>query len=380
MEGTGKMAPNTSVSVLAKSDAVLRYTTACLALVIALALGRSLGPRLGDFVAYGAGFLALAFSAWYCGVGPSVGVSILVLAAFKFWLIAPVHTFRFVTLSSIVGMLALAIVCAALVAMGEARRRDNEELRLARGELEDRVKDRTAELDLANQGLRELTARLMQLQDEERRRIARELHDSVGQTLAVLTMNLAAVSADIERLGQTAKTVGDSLALAREMSQEVRTVSYLLHPPLLDESGLASALRWYVKGFSERSQIEVTLEIPEDFGRLPREMETALFRTVQESLTNIHRHSGSTVATIRLARTLDEIRLNVEDRGAGIPSETLNEVASDATVGVGIRGMRERMRQLGGTLELLSNERGATVEVRLPATQPSMADASEAVA
>ena len=374
------MARHTSVSLPVRSNALMRYATALLAFVTALAISRISGPLLGDFVAFGMGFLALAFSGWYCGLGPSVAVSVLVLAALKFWLIAPVHTLRIATPKSAVGMLVLAVVCAALVAMGEVRRRENEALRLAQGELENRVKDRTADLDLANQGLRELTARLMQLQDEERRRIARELHDSVGQTLAALSMNLATVGADIERLGQTAKTVNDSLALAQEMSKEVRTVSYLLHPPLLDESGLASALRWYVKGFSERSKIVVTLEIPEDFGRLPSEMETALFRTVQESLTNIHRHSGSTVAAIWLARTADEIRLKVEDRGAGIPPEKLSEVASDATLGVGIRGMRERMRQLGGTLELQSNEKGATVKVWLPTNLSSMPTASEAVA
>jgi signal transduction histidine kinase len=264
------------------------------------------------------------------------------------------------------GVLALLIVSAAIIAMGEERRRENEVLHGAQGALEDRVKKRTAELDTANLGLRDLTARLMQLQDEERRRIARELHDSIGQTLAALTMNLTTVGSDIERLGQTAKTVSDSLELAQEMHREVRTVSYLLHPPLLDELGLESALRWYVEGFVERSKIQVELDMPEAFGRVPHDMETALFRTVQECLTNVHRHSGSVVATVRLARTPEGIRLNVEDRGAGISPEKVDEISSNGTVGVGIRGMRERMRQLGGSLEVQSSAGGTVVEARLP--------------
>jgi len=376
----GRMVRNKSLSVLSRNNVRVRYAAALVALLIALALSRRLVPLLGDFVAYGLGFLALAFSGWYCGLGPSAMVSVLALAVLKFWRIPHVHTLRMATPNSILGMLVLMAVFAAITVMGEARRRENEALRHAQGELEDRVRERTAELDTANQGLRHLTARMMQLQDDERRRIARELHDSVGQTLVALTMNLTTVSADLERLGQTAQKVWDSLALAQEMNTEVRTVSYLLHPPLLDESGLASAVRWYVEGFSERSKIQVTLEVPETFGRLPQEMETALFRTVQECLTNIHRHSGSAVATIRLDRTPNEIRLRVEDRGAGIPAEKLNEVVLDGAPGVGIRGMRERIRQLGGTLELQSNGSGTTLEARLPTAKPSIAAASEAAA
>jgi len=365
------MAAHTSFSALARSNALVRYMAALLGLVVAVAIGRAFGPPMGDLAAYALVFMALAFSAWYCGIGPSALVTVLALAALKFWLIPPVQAFRIPTPASIPGMLALIVISAAMIAMGEARRRENKALHRAHGELEDRVRERTAELDTANHGLRELTARLMQLQDEERRRIARELHDSVGQNLAALTMNLTTVSAEIDRLSQTAKTVSDSLALTEEMHREVRTVSYLLHPPLLDESGLASALRWYAEGYSERSKIQVDLDIPDDFGRLPREMETALFRTVQECLTNIHRHSGSLVAVIHLARANGEIRLRVEDRGTGMAREKLVEVRSGGTPGVGIRGMRERMHQLGGSLAVQSGERGTSVEVRIPATQSS---------
>src|SRR5207302_2252566 len=141
------------------------------------------------------------------------------------------------------------------------------------------------------------------------RRIARELHDSVGQMLAALGMNLAAVGTDLERLTKTAVAVNDSATLVQELSQEVRTISHLLHPPLLDEAGLASALRWYIEGFAERSKIKVDLEFPDDFGRLSRELETAIFRTVQECLTSIHRHADSPVAKISVARTSSDARV-----------------------------------------------------------------------
>lgn len=374
------MAPNPSLSVLTRNSPMVRYAAALLALAIALVLGRTIGALAGAIAPCALGLLAVAFSAWYCGAGPSAAVTILALMALKFWFLPPLHTFRFTEPRSILVMVVLLIVSAAIIALGETRRRENDALRRSQGELEERVKQRTADLDTANQGLRELTARLMQLQDEERRRIARELHDSVGQTLAALTMNLTAVSADIDRLKQTAKTVTDSLALAQEMSKEVRTVSYLLHPPLLDESGLASALRWYVDGYSKRSNIQVELHVPDDFGRLPQDMETALFRTVQECLTNVHRHSGSAMATIHIGRTGDEVRLTVEDRGSGIPVEKLDEVNNGGNSGVGLGGMRERMRQLGGSLALKSSQSGTTVEARLPMSRPSQSAASEAAA
>jgi signal transduction histidine kinase len=374
------MTPNPSLSALSRSSPLARCLAALLGLAVALVVSIAIGAFLGAAVPFVLGLLAVAFSAWYCGVGPSIAVTMLGLAALKFWFLPPLHTLRVADPESIFGMLALSMASVVLIAMGEARRRENEVLRDAQGELEDRVKQRTSELDAANLGLRELTARLMQLQDQERRRIARELHDSVGQTLAALTMNLTTVSADIERLNQTAKTVSDSLTLAQEMNKEVRTVSYLLHPPLLDEAGLASALRWYVDGYSKRSNVQVELHIPEDFGRLPQEMETALFRTVQECLTNVHRHSGSTVASIDVDRTPEEIRLAIKDRGNGIPPEKLDGVTNGGTPGVGIGGMRERMRQLGGSLVLQSSQRGTTVEARLPMTRPSNPASSDAAA
>lgn len=206
----------------------------------------------------------------------------------------------------------------------------------------------------------------MQLQDEERRRIARELHDSVGQMLAALGMNLSLVRGDVERLASIVTALNDSENLVREMSSEVRTISHLLHPPLLDEAGLCSALRWYVDGFAQRSKIRVDLDLPEDFERLPAELETAIFRVVQESLTNIHRHSCSPFAKIHIRQRGNQVFAEIEDKGKGIPPEKQTELATTGTPGVGIRGMKERLRQLGGTLEIESGEAGTVVILRMP--------------
>jgi signal transduction histidine kinase len=198
------------------------------------------------------------------------------------------------------------------------------------------------------------------------------LHDSVGQLLAALNMNLSAVRADVERVARTATTLADSEGLAQQMSTEVRTISHLLHPPLLDEAGLTSAVRWYLDGFAQRSKVKVDLDLPSDFGRLSPELETAIFRAVQECLTNIHRHSGSAIAKVRLRQRDGEVLVEVEDRGKGIPPEKQDEMATGGTPGVGIRGMRERIRQLGGALEIVSNGTGTVVLARFPVADPRL--------
>jgi two-component system, sensor histidine kinase and response regulator len=221
----------------------------------------------------------------------------------------------------------------------------------------------------AEESLRDLSSRLLKSQDEERRRIARELHDSAGQLLAALSMNLTPLANKSSAVGRDSiKVVKDSLGLIDELTREVRTISHLLHPPLLDEVGLSSALRLYMEGFAARSKIKVDLEVPDDFGRLSQELETAIFRIVQESVTNIHRHSGSPVARIHICRFGSDIRVEVEDKGKGIPPERRSEMESTGRIGVGIRGMRERIRQLGGTLQIKSgsNETGTVMVARLP--------------
>jgi PAS domain S-box-containing protein len=213
------------------------------------------------------------------------------------------------------------------------------------------------------QSLRELTVRILQAQDEERRRIARELHDSTVQKLALLSMNLSQLHA--ASLPQKAQTMlAQAEQLARECVQELRTLSYVLHPPMLDELGLASALRIYTEGIAQRSGVEIIIEVDEDWPRLPHEIEMALFRVAQESLSNILRHSGSKSAVIRLSQR-DAIEMSIEDEGKGMRLNS-DEAASSSPVGVGIPGMRERMKQLGGTLTIDSGPDGTTLRVRLP--------------
>ncbi len=238
-------------------------------------------------------------------------------------------------------------------------------LQQAHDELEARVQARTAELQEAEEKLRKLSNRLLQLRDEERRQIARELHDSSGQNLVALSINLSMLQSEAEKWGpKAAKALNDSLGLVRTVLQEVRTISYLLHPPLLDDAGLESALRWFVDGFVERSDISVSLELPPHLGRLPTELETAFFRVVQECLTNIHRHSGSTSASIRIVQEPTQIRLEVSDQGKGISPGL--DPAPSGRPGVGISGMQERLRQLGGRLEIQSGREGTTVVAIVP--------------
>src|SRR6266852_2090642 len=247
------------------SNAGARYLVAFGVAILAIAIRWALNPALGDYLPYATLYPAVAFAAWFCGVGPSVLLTLLGISGARFFFIPPQYSLNIPPGPQTVGVIVFASGAAAIIAVGEFVRRDSATLHRAQGELEEEVRQRTSELAAANHNLGELSARLLHLQDEERRRIARELHDSVGQTLAALSMNLAAVGADIERLAKTATTIADSAALVNDMSSDIRTISYLLHPPLLDEAGLSSALTWYIKGFSERSKIEVDLRIPGDF-------------------------------------------------------------------------------------------------------------------
>ena len=213
----------------------------------------------------------------------------------------------------------------------------------------------------------ELSGRLLQLQDEERRRIARELHDGAGQLLAALSMNISAISAEESRLSPgVARNVEESRSLIDQAVSEIRTISHLLHPPLLDEVGLISALKEYVNGFGERSNIRVSLDLPSDLERLPRDVELSIFRIVQECLTNVHRHSGSATARVQLSHERGEIQLQVSDQGRGINRETQDKFREGKSSGVGLRGMRERIRQLGGGMQIQSSGNGTSIIVVLP--------------
>ncbi|MGA8504440.1 MAG: PAS domain S-box protein [Candidatus Sulfotelmatobacter sp.] len=231
-------------------------------------------------------------------------------------------------------------------------------------------RDAQRKLHESERSLRELSLHLLRTQDEERRRIGRELHDSLGQYLAVLKMKLHSLElVSREEQGDPAvRDVAECIVLADNCIKEVRTVSYLLYPPMLEEIGLKSAIPWYLDGFSERSGIKTTFEVQSGLGRLSRDAELALFRVLQESLTNVHRHSGSCAAGVQLLAKDGRCVLVIEDQGKGIPSEYLEQAGKDwiAAPGVGLRGMNERMRQLGGELEIVSCESGTTVRAMVP--------------
>jgi signal transduction histidine kinase len=217
----------------------------------------------------------------------------------------------------------------------------------------------------AERSLQQLSGRLLRLQDEERRRIARQLHDITAQNLAVLRMNLSRISrfaVDPE----IKDSVAESIALTEQSIGEIRTFSYLLHPPLIDEAGLLPSLRWFARGFQERSGITVKLTAPEELDRLPSELETAVFRIVQEALTNIQRHSGSAVADIRLEKEPRSIRLEIEDKGHGLPAHLRDQQEALMASGVGIAGIRQRVRELGGKMQIESEDRGTRIVVNLP--------------
>jgi signal transduction histidine kinase len=245
--------------------------------------------------------------------------------------------------------------------------RDREsQLRVSQAELEQKVQERTAELLNASQELRELSARILQAQDEERRRIARELHDGAGQLLAALGMEASAVANESDKLSsRAASSLSNIESLVAQMTQDIRTMSHLLYPPLLDEVGLLSALTEYVRGFAERSGIQVSLDLPPTIDRLDRDYELSLFRIVQECLTNIHRHAESKTAAIRIVRDADRLTLEVRDEGKGMPEGRLSEIQLRGS-GVGIRGMRERVRQLSGTMHIEADSSGTRILVVIP--------------
>ena len=356
-------------------DRARRYGLAISAAVFSLFLRQSLSPLLGQNNPYHTIWAAVVFSVWYCGLGPAILATLIGVAGVWYWFLPPYHSFALEDpKTAISGMIGFLFFSGLIIALGESSRRSlarseraEEQLKKAHEHLERKVEERTADLNRANESLRELSGRLQQMRDEERRRIARELHDSVGQLLAALSMNFSVVQGQAEKLDPAGtRAVSENVALVEQISSEIRTISHLLHPPLLDAAGLASALQWYVDGFSERSKIKVELQIPTKLDRLPDEMEIAIFRMVQECLTNIHRHSGGTSAVIRVHQEDHEIFIEVEDHGKGIPLEKQIELSSASRTGVGFRGMRERLRQLGGTLDIRSDNAGTVVSAALP--------------
>ena len=260
------------------------------------------------------------------------------------------------------------------------RERNEQVLREAREELERRVLERTLEitkvnLDLrrevterlnAETSLRQLSQSVVRLQDEERRRVARELHDSAGQYLSAVSLTLGQLARRLSASDNRNKQlVQEALDLVGDCIREVRTMSYLLHPPVLDDFGLASALRWYVEGFSLRSGISVRLDLADELPRFPSEIETALFRIVQEGLTNVHRHSGGLKACVEVKATEQNICATITDNGHGMTTDMLSNVTKGQG-GVGLMGMYERVKKLGGRIHIDSGALGTTITAELP--------------
>ncbi len=469
----------------------IRYALGVCAGIGALLLGTLLSRLVKDQDPYHSLWLAVIFTAWYCGIGPSIVAVVIGVAGVWYWFLPPYHSFRLRNTSDVFDMLVFLAFSAIVIAVGEMTRRlmferelAEEQLRTAHEELEYRVQERTAALeqrsaelwekaallDMTNDAIlvknsdrivsywnhgaemlygwsrqealgqpahellltqfpipveeietkdywegelrhvrrdgkliavvsrwnrvrdksgrpagwleintditgrkrmedaaRSLSARILTLQDDERRRIARGLHDSLGQYLAALKMDVHMLAA-----ANPSPQAAECLDIIDKCIAETRTISHLLHPPLLDEAGFGSAARWYVDGFAQRSRIKVNLDLPHDIGRLPREVEIALFRALQEGLSNVHRHSGCSQVDIRLGTDHEFIRLDIKDNGHGIPPDRLqhlNEGAAEA--GVGIAGMRERMRELGGSLEIESDSSGTRLRVVIPVGERS---------
>jgi signal transduction histidine kinase len=379
-----------------------RYTIAVAASVAAILFRWLLDPVLGHVAFYVTIYIAVAYCAVVCGFLPAILSSLLGFLGIFYWFVGAQHSFAVIRPSEVHATVGFFLVSAVLIALGEAnrnkqlrlnesivaltaeaheRQRAEDELRKAHDQLELRVVQRTAELsqtldrleseiavrEQAEADLRQLSLRLMTLQDEERRHIARDLHDTVGQTLAAVKMSIALIRQLKGSPPALQPLVDDLNALADEALQEVRTTSYLLHPPLLDEAGIAPAARWFVEGFARRSGIQVECDIPEKMDRPSRDRELVLFRVLQESLTNVHRHSHATAASVRLARSQNRIELEVRDNGKGIAEERLRRLdVSAGKTGVGITGMRERVLELGGHIEIESLSPGTAIRAALP--------------
>jgi PAS domain S-box-containing protein len=473
---------------VSKTEMAVKYGLGTLAGVAAVILREVLNPFFLERNPYHTAWLAVVFAAWYCGIGPAIVTVVISGAGIWYWFLPPNDAFFGKDIPEIAGMLGFLVFSAIIIALGESTRRSmlkrelaEEELRKARAELEDRVRQRTAALeqrtaevvekaallDMVNDAIfvktaggiisywnqgaerlygwtmsealgripgdllcsqypiplreierrdiwegeiaqttrdgrrivvasrwtmwrdnsgnpigwmeintditgrkraedaaRRLSGRILSLQDDERRRIARGLHDSLGQYLAALKMHLEIIPLSNS---EQAAHISECSAIIDRCLNETRTVSHLLHPPLLDEAGFGSAARWYVEGFGQRSGISVNLDLPPDFGRLHDDVEIALFRALQEGLTNVHKHSGSSVVDIRLELDTEQVLLEIQDNGLGMPPATLKHLLEGAAeTGIGIAGMRERARELGGSLDIESDSKGTLLRMVLP--------------
>lgn len=356
-------------SALSTSKSIFaRYAVAVTVAFLALLLRFLLTPLIGPETPYFTAWLGVMFCALLCGVGPSVVATVMMFLGVWYWFLPPFGSFALISAQHVFGLCGFLLFSGIIIAIGHRARRTQERLNAARAEMEDAIKERTAdlrertlELAEANEKLRQLTTSLMQLQDVERRRFARDLHDSVGQLLAVIGMNLAGFEKREKLTTDGMRLLTDSKQLIEQLSGDVRTISHLLHPPMLDEAGLGAALRIYVEGFSKRSGIVADVMVPRDLPRLSQELEISIFRIVQESLTNVHKHAEAKTVKIFIEHSLTGLTVSVADDGRGL--------VNGHAIGVGLAGMQERVRQLRGTLQVSSGTNGTSITATFPTSE-----------
>jgi signal transduction histidine kinase len=334
------------------------YATALVAVVVALVMRAIMHPFIqsqepSTFMAYTTFMVATAFSAWFLGLGPALLAIILGLLVGDFFFTPPTFSLSAFSGNDLPETITYLVACGVFVLIGIAKQKSTALL-----------VEKNIQIEEANVRLREMSAHLLRAQDEERRKIARDLHDSVGQYLGAIAMALAPLIQRAEQLPRDfPERVEQAIEITKACASEVRTISHLLHPPLLEEMGLSSAVRWYAEGFAERSNIQVQVDVPEDLDRFGTDIELALFRVLQESLTNVHRHSGSKVAQVSVGADAHRVWLEVRDHGKGIPQR---EGRLAFRPGIGTTGMQERINELSGTLELTSDQTGTLVRALIP--------------
>ena len=339
-----------------------RYLAPILSLLAAFSLTWS-ARSLFENAFYSLFLAAVMFSSWYGGLTPGLIAVLFSVLALDIYF-APQRLSRALTPDRFIHLGTFLVVAGVINHLNRSRMRAEAALQESHDRLQIKVAERTADLE-------RLSGQLLHLHDEERRRTARLLHETVAQSLAALKMDLAVVKRSRKSNGSAPdRALEEAVSLADNCVREIRTVSYLLHPPLLDEAGLTTALQWYIAGFQQRSGITTELDLPNTIGRLPREIETTIFRIVQECLTNIHRHSGSPTAHVCIHKTGDTVIVEVTDEGHGITPQTLGgKTVSSAIFGVGMMGMQERVKQLGGHMEIESSHNGTTVQAILGVTE-----------
>jgi signal transduction histidine kinase len=334
------------------------YMVALLAVVFALIVRAILHPvlqsqELTTFMAYTTFMVATAFSAWFLGWRPGLLAIGLGLFVGDFFFTPPIYSLNAFSRNELPETITYLVACGVFLLIGVAKQKSGALL-----------VEKNIQIEAANARLREMSAHLLRAQDEEHRKIARDLHDSVGQYISAIGMSITPLIRRAKELPpDVPERLKGALEIVRACASEVRTISHLLHPPLLDEMGLSSAVRWYAEGFAARSNIQVDLDVSEDLNRFGADIELALFRVLQESLTNVHRHSGSKVAQVNVGADAHRVWLEVRDRGKGIPQK---EGRLAFRPGIGTSGMQERMNELSGTLELTSDRTGTLVKAIIP--------------